>query len=221
MRLAGRHGEGGRHGDDLGARFAQPLEQRREAQVVADRQAQRADRRVAARPPPRSPACIDRRLPASSRRSAGRRRTDGSCRSARGSRPRSSMTKPRLTSLPPSPVSASDPRWTQMPASRRPRPRTAASTASSSSAPSLASARSRSRSSRPDISGVNSIAAPPAAASLDRGDQPLRRWPPDRCRCAPGRGRCGPRSCGQQLVELALHIQARSDRRSRRHGGRR
>ena len=89
-----------------------------EAQIVADGQAERAGGRIdhhgAARRAHRPP------IRASSRRSADRRRTDGSCRSWRGSRPASSMTKPRLTNLSPSGASrASEPRWTQIPASRR------------------------------------------------------------------------------------------------------
>ena len=78
-------------------------------------------------------------------------------------------------------------------------------------------ARSASRSSRPDISGVNSISAPPAAASRDRIDQRARHWPPGRCRCSTGRARSG--SCGRAARRACRRGRARSGRRSRRHAG--
>ena len=131
MRPAGRDGERRGHRDHVRVGLGQPREQRREAQIVADRQAELADRRAvhhdrAARRRDRS------RIRASFRRSAGRRRTNGSCRSARGSCPARSMTKPRLATLPSSTRTASDPRCSQMPCSRA-AARQAASTGSSSS----------------------------------------------------------------------------------------
>ena len=47
MRLAGRDGEGRWHRDQLGSSLGQSFEQGREAQVVANRQPERADRRAA------------------------------------------------------------------------------------------------------------------------------------------------------------------------------
>src|SRR5262245_21109136 len=44
MGPAGRHGKGGRNGDDVSSCLAQPLEQLREAKVVTDREAKFSNR---------------------------------------------------------------------------------------------------------------------------------------------------------------------------------
>ena len=84
--------------------------------------------------------------------------------------------------------------------------RTAASTGSSASLAQMrASARSRSRSSRPLISGVNSIAAPPAAASSHAPRPARRHWRRDRSRSAPGRARSS--SAAEQRIEPAVALE--------------
>src|SRR5436190_14211395 len=116
------------------------------------------------------------------------------------------MTKPRLATFPFSTRTASDPRWIHMPLSFAPA-RQAARTASSSSPRRFLRARAVSRSSRPDISGVNRISAPPSAASpiastsaraLPCGSMPVRDWKSAILVI---------RSSGDQRVELASALQ--------------
>ena len=86
VRLAGLPGEGGRDGEEDRAGFGQRAIERGEAQVVADRQPEPAPRQVGDAPRARpAGSCATRD---SSRRLRDRRRTCGSCRSARRSRPR-------------------------------------------------------------------------------------------------------------------------------------
>ena len=216
MRPAGRNGERRRHRDHVRVSLGDPREQRREAQIVADRQPELADRgavhhhRAVAGP-------IDRRIRASSRRSEGRRRTDGSCRSGRGScragRSRNRGWRPcrRRAGWRASP---GGPRChARAPLRSRPR-----APGVSSSEWILPAARLESRSSRPDISGVNSIAASPFAASpiastrasaLALGSMPVFDWKRAIRVTRRSTRRAGPR------------LRARRGRHTRRYVGRR
>ena len=55
MRLPGGHGEGGGYGNGIAFRLPQSFEQRGEANVVTNRQAQPANRRILGTPPLSSP----------------------------------------------------------------------------------------------------------------------------------------------------------------------
>ena len=176
---------------------------RREAQVVADGEAELADRR----PVDQHGALAGRigvRIRASSRRSAGRRRTGGSCRSGRGSRPRGRSRSRgwRPCRSRPAPRASRDgarcggdvpPRGRR----RGPRPRPRARR--------FLAARAESRSSRPDISGVNSISAPPAAASPIACSSAARI----RRRIDPGvrLEERDPGHRGEQIVEAAVAVE--------------
>ena len=162
VRAAGRHGERGGNGDHVRVSFGDAREQQRETQVVADGEAELTDRRA-----------VDQRH-------ALARRVDGEFAPALAGRQVdveqvdlvvagadlafASMTKPRLATLPFSTRTASEPMSSQM-RLRLAASRQAASTRSSSSLRRFFAARALSRSSSPDISGVNSISAPPDAAS--------------------------------------------------------
>ena len=98
VRLAGLPGEGGGHGQHIGAGQRLGAEKLREAQIVADGEAEPADRQCRRRPP-RCPA-RRRRIRASSRHCRDRRRTCGSCRRWRSARRRARTGSARLASLP-------------------------------------------------------------------------------------------------------------------------
>ena len=109
MRLAGLLGEGRGDREERSAGLGQRAIERREAQIVADGQAEPAPRQVGDDRELARPIAV--RLRDSSRRRRDRRRTCGSCRSARRCRRLRSIRNERFAALSGDALTASEPIW--------------------------------------------------------------------------------------------------------------